>query len=287
MRVSGPFRMREPGHNWGDRLNEVEARDRLLYRKHLFGADNWLRPGIAYVACSAVMGGLLLSAGIQFAWVLSAVTFAPALGFVLHHRAKLMAKRDAFIHPSLGHLWRTCEERLKSVQDGAESLRKSQIADLQEMPGTVERVASALYLALRRADIVLKEIGDSEGKMQPVPGRTALPSSHDAQTDQLFQIADRNLAEYRQQYSAVLAMVTRTEAQANVFITTLDGLRIKMLGHRLVGREPGMVNGDFLSAMGEARAQLDTIDKALDELDMNPFAALTSPPATEEEHLDT
>jgi hypothetical protein len=65
--------------------------------------------------------------------------------------------------------------------------------------------------------------------------------------------------------------VERTEAQAAVFTTTLDTLRMRMLGHRLAGRSPELAHTEFLQAMTEARMQLDSIDKALDELELTPF----------------
>ena len=44
-----------------------------------------------------------------------------------------------------------------------------------------------------------------------------------------------------------------------------------MLGYRLVGKDTETPTQDFLAALTEARMQLDSIDKALDELDLTPF----------------
>jgi hypothetical protein len=44
-----------------------------------------------------------------------------------------------------------------------------------------------------------------------------------------------------------------------------------MLGHRLAGKTPELAHTEFLQALTEARMQLDSIDKALDELELTPF----------------
>ena len=62
-----------------------------------------------------------------------------------------------------------------------------------------------------------------------------------------------------------------TEAQVAVFTTTLDTLRMKMLGYRLVGKDTESPTQDFLAAITEARMQLESIDKALEELDLTAF----------------
>lgn len=95
--------------------------------------------------------------------------------------------------------------------------------------------------------------------------------SHDPQAKELYRIADKNIAEYRQQFGAVMAGVQRTEAQCAVFMTTVDTLRMKMIGYRLVGRSPELSSQDFLEAMNEAKLQLRAIDEALEELELQPF----------------
>ncbi len=94
-------------------------------------------------------------------------------------------------------------------------------------------------------------------------------------------MADKNIAEYRQQFAGVMAGVHRTEAQSAVYMTTLDTLRMKMLGYRLVGKSPEMSSHDFLEALAEARAQLQSIDTALEELDLGHYPktiAVVPPP---------
>jgi len=54
-------------------------------------------------------------------------------------------------------------------------------------------------------------------------------------------------------------------------MTTLDSLRMKLIGYRLVGRSPELATQDFLDSIAEARAQLQAIDTALDELDLGHY----------------
>jgi hypothetical protein len=52
---------------------------------------------------------------------------------------------------------------------------------------------------------------------------------------------------------------------------TLDTLRMKMLGYRLIGKSPEMPSQDFLEALHEAKLQLQAIDNALEELDLGHY----------------
>ena len=167
-------------------------------------------------------------------------------------------------------LWKGCQDRFKRFEEALKKMRKNQIADLKEMPETVERILDALYIALRRADSIVYEISSSEKGLFNSPPAWSPPST-DPQSQELYRIADKNLAEYKQQFAAVMAGVDRAEAQAAVFMTTVDTLRMKMLGYRLVGKSPEIASFDFLESLAEARAQLDSIDKALDELDLGHY----------------
>lgn len=167
-------------------------------------------------------------------------------------------------------LWTACEERHDRFRTALGQLSRSRIADLQELPRTIDGVLNELYRALRRSDIVATEVSASEGWLVAQP-RMGQPISPDKQAQELYRIADKNIAEYRQHYVGVMAGVERTEAQAAVFTTTLDTLRMKMLSYRLVGRETESPTQDFLAALTEARMQLESIDKALDELELSPF----------------
>jgi hypothetical protein len=175
-----------------------------------------------------------------------------------------------FFYPKYKQLWKGCVERLERLRKALGSLKKSRVADLQDLPNTVESVADSLYLALRRADIVMHEVATSEGWLSGQNHPTG-PPSPDRQAQELYRIADKNIAEYRHHYQAVVSGAQRTEAQAAVFTTTLDMLRMKALGYRLVGQRTEMSSGEFLEAMTEAKMQLSAIDKALEELELTPF----------------
>jgi hypothetical protein len=146
-------------------------------------------------------------------------------------------------------------------------------------------VADSLYYALRRADMIAHEVHSSEQGLYSGPPVWHAPS-HDPQSKELYRIADKNIAEYRQRFDALMAGVQRTEAQSAVYMTTLDTLRMKMLGYRLVGKSPELSSHDFLDALTEAKLQLSAIDTALEELEMGPYpkmiAAMPPPPIPEE-----
>lgn len=149
-------------------------------------------------------------------------------------------------------------------------MRRHRLADFDELPKTIEKVAQNVYTALRRADIVFGELNKSEGALMHSMPR--VPAGRpDAQTVELLRIADRNIAEYRQHYNGLMNTLHMTEAQAAVFATTLDTLRIKMLGYRLSDRRPATDNREFLESLTEARMQLDAIDQALVEIELTPF----------------
>lgn len=181
-------------------------------------------------------------------------------------------------------LWKGCQDRLNRFEEVLKKMRKDQIADLHEMPATIRNVSQSLYTALRRADMIAHEVERSErGLYTEREAWGAL--SQDPQSKELYRIADKNIAEYRSQLAGVMAGVQRTEAQSAVFMTTLDTLRMKMLGYRLVGRSPELSSHDFLEALAEARAQLQSIDTALEELDLGHYPktiAAVPPPMPED-----
>ncbi len=228
---------------------------------------------------------LLVSAGIAAAiWVV----FAQAQGewgralvawgiLALGHVGVAMqaAERKKWAHPRMASLWAGCEDRMQRFEEVLKRMRKDQLADLHEMPRTIRGVSQSLYFALRRADIVATEVEATERGMIGRPP-TWEADTRDAQSRELYRLADRNIAEYRGHFAAVMAGVQRTEAQSAVFMTTLDSLRMKLIGYRLVGRSPEIASDDFLTALAEARVQLQAIDTALDELDLGHYPKTVS-----------
>lgn len=177
------------------------------------------------------------------------------------------AKAKQFHSPRLRDMWLQCKDRMKRFDEVMARVRKDKIVELEELPRTLARTSESVYAALRRADQVTFEILKSErGISHAMPPRLSV--SHDPQSTELYRIADKNLAEYRQHYSAVMAGVQQAEAQAEVFKTTVDTLRIRLLGMRLAGRSPQMASAELLTTLAEAKLQMQAINSALDELDL-------------------
>lgn len=261
-------------------MDDISRRDRMLFVKELFAPGRlfWL---VLFVGAACLISSEALS-GVEF--VASALWWTALVGGVHAVSSYREAARKRFCNPRFKALWSTCEDRLKRFHEALKALRKNRIAEFEELPKTIQNVAHSLYLAIRRADLVSHEIGKSEGWLQCKSPPVFAPPPADPQATELYRIADKNIAEYRQNYAAVIAGVQRTEAQAAVFTTTLDTLRLKMLGYRLAGRKPEMSSQDFLEAMTEAKLQLKAIDRALDELELGPFPKMVAamPPTPEE-----
>ena len=215
-----------------------------------------------------------------FAMLLGVFTWYGLAAYNQSVKKRFLAKRFEALHNG-------CVDRLHRFDDVLKSLRKNQIADLQEMPRTIKAVSQSVYCALRRADLISHEVSKTENGILAAPP-TWQGGSNDAQAKELYRIADKNIAEYRTQFAGVMAGVQRTEAQAAVYMTTLDSLRMKMIGHRLTGRGPEMSSQEFLEALSEARTQLQAIDSALDELDFSHFPKTISvvPPPMPEDVFD-
>jgi hypothetical protein len=204
--------------------------------------------------------------------------------FVSSVWAWMESDKRRFSNKRFQSLWMGSQDRLARFEDVLKRMRKDQVADLVEMPNTIRKLSKSLYIALRRADIISHEVQLSEKGLYNEPPTWKSPSK-DAQSQELYRLADKNIAEYRAQFAGVMAGVQRTEAQCAVFMTTLDTLRMKMIGYRLVGRSPELSSHDFLEALAEARIQLQSIDTALEELDLGHYPktiAVVPPPMPEE-----
>lgn len=177
------------------------------------------------------------------------------------------SRERRFLSRRIRSMWQECQDRLARFHEVLGKMRKEQVADLKEVPRTIDSTSTSIYVALRRADMIAHEVIDSERGLYNTP-RVVPPPHPDAQSNELYRIADKNIAEYRQQFAGVMAGVQRAEAQAAVFMTTVDNLRMKMLGYRLVGKRPELSSYEFLEALAEAKLQLASIDQALDELDL-------------------
>jgi hypothetical protein len=243
-------------------MHDIKRRDRKVFLKELVTLRRILVIMVVAALVSLAAQGQADPGGL--------LACAAALVGAVVYSAHVASVPKRFYSPKFLYLWEAVQERHVRLKRALRQLSRRGIADLAELPVTIEAVVRELYVALRRADMIENEITNSEGWLlvqPPVPGIV----THDRQAQELYRIADKNIAEYRQRFQAVMAGVERTEAQAAVMTTTLDTLRIKMLGYRLVGRDPEAPTQDFLEAITEARMQLDSIDKALSELELSPF----------------
>lgn len=253
-----------------------KADQRIFWREFLRSSRIVLQLLFLLVAWPICLG---LGGSVSF---LIAIIFGLSVQAVLANAA---AKRKRFINARFSALWNGCRERFESFEDGMNKLRKAEIAQFQELPDTVSNLAMTIYNALRRADILFEEVLQSEGVDRVRPGLPMFKPT-DPQAQELYRIAEKNLGEYRSHYNELMAGIQRTEAQATVFMTTMDNLRVKMLGYRLIGKNPSMNSEEFLSVLAEARAQLSAIDQALDELDLSHYPktiAVVPTPVREED----
>lgn len=246
-------------------MDDIRSRDRLLFIKEL------TKPG--RLAGALAVGALIWLARSTFLWELGWLQLVVAYGVLIGvyvSAAKQEARRARFLSKHLEGLWDGCKDRVERMDAALRSLRREQIADLQELPRTAGRVAHQLYVALRRADLIAHEVNRSEGPVYAAPPFWPVAPS-DPQAQELYRIAEMNVTEYRRRFDAVMGGVQRAEAQAVVFMTALDTLRMKLLSHRLGGKAPEVPSDEFLEAMAEARLQIEAVDRALDELDLASF----------------
>lgn len=179
------------------------------------------------------------------------------------------SRKKLFRQVRLQRAWDDVRDRSKRLLRELRTARRTRIADLTDLPKNVEAVRRQLYFSLRRADILLHEVGRSENVRTGPPAH--LPPSDDPQAQELYRLADRHLAEYRRRYSELVSSAARTEAQAVVFVTMLDSLRVQLLQHRLRRDAADPETREFLEAITEAKMQLNAIDKTLEELELSPF----------------
>ena len=165
--------------------------------------------------------------------------------------------------------WKSCESRHRRLMHGLKQLRKRNIADLSELPVSSKKLRDGLYSALRRADLLQYEVQKSE-RSEP-PRARHLNYIQDRQAQELFRVAEKNKSEYNQRMSRLLAGVHRAVAQADVYISTLDTLRVRILDYRLLGEKPEADSYEFLTAVTEAKMQFEAIDSALEEIELTPF----------------
>jgi hypothetical protein len=246
-------------------MDEIRRQDRTLFLKEL--------------AAPIRLAGLLLCLWLLYATLFEhdlipipfmRPTFAFVIGGYIVTTAYQSSVKKRFRNERFRQLWEGCRDRHTRFEEVLKKMRREKIADLVEMPKNVHNTAEGLYCALRRADMMSEEILRTEQDMLHNPPVWQV-KTNDPQSRELYKAADSNIAEYRRYYSGVMAGVQRTEAQSAYFMTALDTFRIKMLGYRMVGKSPEMNTANLMSAITEAKMQLSSIDKALEELELGPY----------------
>lgn len=208
--------------------------------------------------------------------VLAVATFLgiPSLAWGLN-RVYTKYRKGAFIHQHYHVLWGTVVDRMNRFETAYRSLAASWGEEMPALKARLNHTADTVYAALLRADVMQAELQKSEGQMewsQTLAPRGANPSP-DRKVQELYQLADRNIAEYRQRLQAITAGIQRCEAQTAVFVTTLDNLRVRLLGYRLMGKSPEIEHKQFLETISEAKSQLESVDLALSELSFDRLMA--------------
>lgn len=244
-------------------MEDINAVDRRLFWKE---AAHPVRLLLGSTAMYLIWGPLYW-ADVPFSTVLGLAYAVLAGHAVISYRA---SARKRFINRRFEAHWNALKERLDLFDQVMRRVQKKHLAGISELPRNVHSVARSLYIALRRADLITQEVSLTERGLYAQPPSWN-PPAHDAQAKELYRIADKNIAEYQHHFAGVMAGVQRTEAQTAVFITTVDTLRMKILGYRLAGAAPELNSQDFLAAMQEAKMQLAAIDQALEELELTPF----------------
>jgi hypothetical protein len=173
-------------------------------------------------------------------------------------------------HPRFRTLSENCADRFKRFEVALSQLHSSSKAEFSDLPETVKKVATNLQNSIKHADAVLNELGKNEADIRN-QATTWQANTRDKDATQMYQAADQNIAQYRQLYDGIMAQVSRTEAQAAVFITTLDSLRIRMMSYQLASGPRGMATQEFMSLMRESQAQLETIDRTLEDIELSPL----------------
>ncbi len=249
-------------------MSEIKRADRKIYAAAIFHPFRLLAMSACVYATYllAGMGAVAFGFGLAITGV--------GLGiYSLAVRNDFLNRR--FKNSEHKHLWSLVEDRLDRLRAALKLAPEHIRRSMNDLPNRIERTANQLYESLRRADIVRGEIMRSEGNL----ATAAFPfhvQSPDMETNELYVMADKNVAEYRRHFQGITARVTRTEGQCAVFISALDSMRVQILGHRLVGDTVPAEKEVFLEAMSDIRAQLNSINQALEELDL-PVTAITEP----------
>lgn len=248
-------------------MEAVKAHDRKrLIRTFLTG--DFLIPIGLFAVYVGLRGPLLES--VEFTAVVGLAILS-----VFSLRALKRFQETQFANRSYQILWDSVRDRKKRFDESLRELGASKRQALELLPRDVQNVYDSVHAALRRADMVQSEINSSEGFMN---GHGTRATSHAPATDdfakELYLLADQNIAEYHRRMRGISGGLQRCQAQTQVFITTLDSLRLHVLAMKLASRSPEIEHGEFMDAIKGAKERLASVDTALSEIDYSRLAAI-------------
>lgn len=237
----------------------------------------------------------LMLGGFPLAWTLSSasrfVTILPALFFGLAPilywvgGAYLRTKKFPFESTQILHVWNDAKDRISRLEAAIREQKKVLGVDMSDILTTVRRVHQSLFNALRNADDLADELTKSERSIGPIANAPpAAPiAGSGPETNRLLQIAEKQRAEYLKTHNSLHDSVSRTIAEARVFVNTLDNVRIRLLGYRMVNMSDDFGREEFLHSLTEVKTSLDSMDKSLGEINLDPFGLYTNkfPPQKE------
>jgi hypothetical protein len=230
----------------------------------------------------------LMAGGFAMAWTLSSasrfVTIYPTLFFglvpVLYWagRAYLRTKKFPFESTQILHVWNDAKDRISRLEAAIREQKKVLGVDMSDILTTVRRVHQSLFNALRNADDLADELTKSERSIGPIANAPpAAPiAGSGPETNRLLQIAEKQRAEYLKTHNSLHDSVSRTIAEARVFVNTLDNVRIRLLGYRMVNMSDDFGREEFLHSLTEVKTSLDSMDKSLGEINLDPFGLYTN-----------
>lgn len=254
-------------------MEELRRMDQDLFRKEF----------LSWTTLIWMTGAVLLFFGLAIANDFFPLFFVPLFVLAFCYRsARSQAEKKKFADPRFRDLSESCLDRFTRFQEVIQRGNKNLPQAIEALSNRLADVHLTVQLALRRADHIAVELRQSERGLRPWSGQSTQPIP-DAQSRQLYGLADRTFSEYKRNMEAIAAGIRRTEAQSAVFMTTVDSVRMKLLGYKLVGNTASFEHDEFLRSIGEARDQIEAIDQALDELDLGMFSkqsAHTGPPPT-------
>lgn len=218
---------------------------------------------LAYIMIRNGFGPLDIA---PFIWAVAAVTG----GWIMASaKGRNHVMRTRFKYPRFAHLAQVARERYDQLCQDLKRAKSLDAPEVSRLLPILSQVLDTVVVSLRQADAVMLEVAHTERPSFEDPVyRPPVDAHHrDSQVQELYQMADRNLAEYRKSLERLTRSVKRTEAQAEVYITTVDVLRARVLSLRLGAVDAGGKHSEFIYALNQAKAQLEDVDRSLRELD--------------------